>query len=119
MYKIIQALFDRFEEIRHVAIYHQEKLIKRQRILKLDGASSDVSDTYEELLVNPTLIKLATQRGDIDCGGLKHIMVFYGSFIQLVKSIDQGHISICIDSNSDLNSLPNSIFTFTKETFEI
>lgn len=35
----------------------------------LADASSSESDRYEELLVNPTLITLARQRGEIDCGG--------------------------------------------------
>ena len=42
-------------------------------------ASGLESDRYEELLVNPTLLTLATQRGNIDCGGLKYLIVRYGN----------------------------------------
>jgi len=32
----------------------------------VDVASSDVSNRFEKLLVDPTLLTLATQRGDLD-----------------------------------------------------
>jgi hypothetical protein len=64
---------------------------------ELDGASSPESDRYEELLVNPTLLTLTTQRGDIDCGGLEYILVGYGNFRQLVIPTDSGHVSIAME----------------------
>ncbi|HEX6048536.1 MAG TPA: hypothetical protein VFZ21_04685 [Gemmatimonadaceae bacterium] len=33
------------------------------------------ADRYEELIVNPTLITLTKQRGDIDCGGLEFLVI--------------------------------------------
>jgi hypothetical protein len=56
--------------------------------------TSEESSFYEELLVNPTLLKLAGQRGDLDCGGLSYIAIGYGGFIQLIMPMDEGHISI-------------------------
>jgi len=110
--EIIKALFDFSTSIRYVAIYENGELELRQRDAALDGQSSGESDQYEELLVNPTLLKLASQRGNIDCGGLNYLIVAYGNFHQLVKSIDGGHISICLEKGSDLNELPTSIFRF-------
>ncbi|MEL7006602.1 MAG: hypothetical protein AAFN93_28340, partial [Bacteroidota bacterium] len=71
--------------------------------------SSNESDKYEELLVNPTILLLAQQRGNIDCGGLDFVLIKYGSFYQLVKQIDKGHISICIDKSADPVSLEKEI----------
>lgn len=59
-----------------------------------------VSDTtpetnfYEELLVNPTLVKLVSQRAQLDCGGLRYIAIGYGHFMQFVMPTRTGHISI-------------------------
>lgn len=114
--KIINSLFTQFSEIRYVAIYIGEELVYKQREQTADS-SSGKTDKYEELLVNPTLLKLASQRGNIDCGGLNHIIIGYGNFYQLVKSIPNGHISICLERNSDLNQLPKSIFGYLKVEF--
>jgi hypothetical protein len=51
-------------DIRYVAIYVQDKLLSTQRP-DLKDASNSESDKYEELIVNPTLLKLVTQRGNI------------------------------------------------------
>ncbi|MEL6975313.1 MAG: hypothetical protein AAGL29_07955 [Bacteroidota bacterium] len=114
---IIETLFKEFGDIRYVAIYLDHELVFQQRD-KTENTSSTETDTYEELLVNPTLLKLASQRGNIDCGGLNHIIVGYGNFYQLVKAIPKGHISICLQPSADLNHLPTQIFTFLKERFE-
>src|SRR5215469_1633184 len=57
----------------------------------VDVASSDVSNRFEELLVNPTLLTLATQRGDLDCAGLRHLIIGYGYFNAYVLPILGGH----------------------------
>lgn len=75
------------------------------------------TDKYEELLVNPTLLTIARQRGNIDCGGLRFIIVGYGNFYQLVKEIKNGHISICLEKNVDLTIVPEKIFEFLKSKY--
>ena len=59
------------------------------------------SDKYEELLVNPTLLKLATQRGNIDCAGMDHIQIRYGNFYQLVWTESWGRVSVCIELSAN------------------
>jgi len=93
---LIAALFDRMPAIRYVAIYRDGSLAMRQRP-DLNDASAAESDRYEELLVNPTLLTLARQRGDIDVGGLDHLIVRYGAVFQLVIPIGGGHVSIAFD----------------------
>ena len=61
-------------DIRYVAVAHGQQVQKRSRP-GLHNASSSDSDLYEELLVNPTLLTLATQRGNIDCGGLRYLII--------------------------------------------
>jgi hypothetical protein len=79
--------------IRYVAIAHGQQVQMRSRPDLLNASRSD-SDLYEELLVNPTLLTLATQRGNIDCGGLRYLIVSYGHFHQLVIPGPAGHVSV-------------------------
>ena len=115
---IIKNLFSFSKDIRYVAIYYNNELQFKQRETA-KNSSSNKTDEFEELLVNPTLLKLTTQRGNIDCGGLNYLIVGYGNFFQLIKSIKDGHVSICIDKNADLNKLPTSIFNFIEKEYSI
>jgi hypothetical protein len=55
------------------------------------------SDKYEELIVNPVLLTLVKQRGNVDCGGARFLVVRYGNFYQLVIDIPGGHVSVCFE----------------------
>ena len=66
-------------------------------------ASESESDRYEELLVNPAILQLAKSRGDIDCGGLEFVIVRYGNFFQFVQPIKDGHVSIAIEKDANLD----------------
>jgi hypothetical protein len=114
--QLIEDLFNLFHEIRYVAVYKDNELIFKQRQSTLDSSSSD-TDKYEELLVNPSLLTLTKQRGNIDCGGLRFLIIGYGNFYQLVKEISNGHISICLDKNVDLTNIPEKIFEFLNSKY--
>src|SRR5262249_61028887 len=75
---------------RYVATGHGQRVQMRSRPDLRDASSSD-TDRYEELLVNPTLLTLATQRGNIDCGGLRYLVVGYGHFHMLFVPSGGGH----------------------------
>lgn len=114
--KIVYNLFNFSEEIRYVAIYLNGDLYYEQRG-DTSNTSSGETDRFEELLVNPTVLTIAKQRGDIDCGGLRHIVIGYGNFNQLIKSIPTGHISICLEKTADLNTIPDNIFEHLNKEF--
>jgi len=97
---MIESIFKLSDSIRYVAVYKNGQLESKSKSNTLDASSSE-SDRYEELLVNPTLLKLASQRGNIDCGGLDYILVRYGNFFQFVLPESWGHISVCIEANTD------------------
>jgi len=97
---MIEDIFKISDHIRYVAIYRDGQL-KMDSKSDTVGNSSSESDKYEELLVNPTLLKLATQRGNIDCGGMDHILIHYGNFYQLVWPESWGHVSVCIELSAD------------------
>ena len=96
----IDKIFAVDPAIRYVALYQQGNLTSRQRSA-LSGASASESDRYEELFVNPALLTLARQRGNLDCGGAKFVLVGYGNFYQLVMDIPGGHASVCFELSSN------------------
>ena len=86
--------------IRYVAIYRNGELTTSQRD-SVAGASEPESDKYEELLINPALLTLVQQRGNIDCGGAYYVVVGYGNFLQLVIALEDGHTSICFEKEAN------------------
>ena len=97
---MIDEIFAVSDDVRYVAIYRDGQLETKSKG-GTQGASSSESDRYEELLVNPILIKAASQRGNSDCGGLDYLLVRYGNFFQFVLPASWGHISVCIEKSAD------------------
>ena len=100
MQATIQRILNLSPDVRYVAIYRDGVLESASRP-DLTTPSSAESDKYEELLVNPTILKLLTQRGNIDCGGLEYVLIRYGSFFELVASIEDGHVSVGLEPSAD------------------
>jgi hypothetical protein len=96
MQQVLDRVFRLSAGIRYVALYYKGRLTSAVRPLP-----AAESDTYEELLVNPALLTLARQRGDIDCGGLDFLVIRYGSFYQLVWPLSAGHLSVGIEPGQD------------------
>lgn len=111
---MINDIFALSNDVRYVAIYRDGHLETKSKEGTIDASSSD-SDRYEELLVNPTLITLATQRGNIDCGGLDYLIIKYGNFFQFVLPTTWGHISVCIDKNTDPVTLGAKVASLLKD----
>ena len=96
----IDRIFAVSPEIRYVALYRNGAIESHQRP-GLENASTSESDKYEELIVNPTLLKCAAQRGNLDCGGLRGLVVAYGSFLVLVIPIRGGHLTVGFENSSN------------------
>ena len=111
---MIDAIFALSKDVRYVAIYRDGRLETQSKEDTI-GASNLESDRYEELLVNPTLITLASQRGNIDCGGLDYLIIKYGNFFQFVLPTTWGHISVCIDKNADPVTLGAKVVSLLKD----
>jgi hypothetical protein len=43
------------------------------------------------------MLVLATQRGNIDCGGLRYLIIGYGPFHQLAVPAAAGHVSVAFE----------------------
>lgn len=98
--ELTDAIFDLGPFIRYVAYGEGQAISTRERG-DLDAASGGDSDRFEELLVNPALLTLTRQRGELDCGGLRHIVVAYGNFNQLVVPTRAGHVSVALERDAD------------------
>ena len=97
---MINEIFALSSAVRYVAILRDGQLETKVKE-GTSGASGSESDRYEELLVNPTLLTLATARGNIDCGGLDYLIIRYGNFFQFVLPTSSGHVSVCIEKDAD------------------
>ena len=99
--EIMSSAFALGDHIRYVAIADGPDVSLRERAGLSDASSGD-SDRYEELLVNPTLLLLTRQRGEIDCGGLRYVIVRYGNFAQVVvPNPAGGHVSVAVAAGHD------------------
>lgn len=101
MSTLAEAIFSVGPEVRYVATYLCGTLELSERPGRT-AASTAESDKYEELLVNPTLLTLLSQRGEIDCGGLKYVLVRYGNFFQLLTRVAGGHVSVALETTADM-----------------
>lgn len=112
MNETAKTLFDSIPEVRYVATYIDGRLTMDQRP-GIANASESESDKYEELIVNPTLLKLIQQRGDIDCGGMEYVLIRYGSFFEFVQPVRGGHVSVGIEPRANVESVVQKIRNLT------
>jgi hypothetical protein len=94
--------------VRYVAVVRGAEIVMKERE-GLAGGSASESDFYEELLVNPTILGIAGRRGDLDCGGLRFLVVGYGLFHQVVVPTEDGHISVAIERDADALAVAEQI----------
>ena len=94
--------------MRYVAVLTRGELTMRQRE-GVTGASASETDRYEELLVNPTLLTLIRQRGEIDCGGLAHVLIRYGQCHTLVCPLGDGHVNVGFELDVELGTIVDEL----------
>lgn len=93
---VATQIFSLSTSICYVAQLRNGQLHQKQRD-NLHSASSSETDKYEELFVNPALMTLVRQRGEIDCGGASFVVVGYGNFKQLIIALTDGHVSVAFE----------------------
>jgi hypothetical protein len=110
-----EAIFRLGPQVRYVAFGEGQRVETAQRD-GISDASDASSDFFEELLVNPTLLTLARQRGELDCGGLRYLIVAYGNFNQIVVPTASGHVSVCVERTTDAESLAGEVAHLVTQT---
>jgi hypothetical protein len=111
---MINKIFSLSQNVRYVAVYRNGELETMSKE-SITSASGSESDRYEELLVNPTLLTLTAQRGNIDCGGLEYLIIRYGNFFQFVLPTSWGHVSVCIEKDADPVAIGLKVKSLLKE----
>jgi hypothetical protein len=106
--ELADELFALSPHIRYFALASGIMVQLRERPDLTDSSSAE-SDRYEELFVNPALLTLTRQRGELDCGGLDYVLAAYGSFFQLILPIGDGHASVAIEREADPLALVTSV----------
>ena len=99
-----ESLVDAFfalGQVGYVALGRGQEVLMRQHP-DIVTTTTPESNFYEELLVNPTLLALAGQRGDLDCGGLGYIAIGYGGFIEMIMRMKDGHVSLGVSPRTDV-----------------
>ena len=99
--KLLDAIIELSPTIRYVALHGAgggEPLIREH---PRATATATESERWDELIVNPVLIELASRRGEIDLGGLDHLLVRYRRAYNLVLPLAGGHLSIVLDPDAD------------------
>ncbi len=92
-------LFALDPKVRYVAQLRGRELSLSERP-GLAGASASETDRYEELLVNPAVLTLLQRRGELDCGGLRHLWIRYGNFWTGVFPFKDGHVNVGLETDA-------------------
>ena len=92
----------------YVAIGADHDMLLRKAPGVVDETTAE-TDFYEETLVNPTLLKLASQRARIDCGGLSYVAIGYGDFTQLILLTRDGHVSLGVSKKEPVRELAGRV----------
>lgn len=103
----VDPFFQVSKDVRYVATYIGGRLTLSEKP-GLANTSSSESDKYEELIVNPALLLLVKQRGEIDCGGVQYVVVRYGNFWLTIWPVKGGHVSIGLEPDADPIKLAGS-----------
>ena len=90
--------------IGYVALCSGQEVLLRE-MPGLSTTTTEESNFYEELLVNPALLKLASQRAHLDCEGLRYIAIGYGEFVQLIMLVKDGHVSLGVSRKANTGEL--------------
>lgn len=107
--RLISEIFD-LGGIGYVALSSGQEVLLRA-MPGLSTTTTEETNFYEELLVNPTLLKLASQRANLDCEGLRYIAIGYGEFVQLIMLVKDGHISMGVSRKSNAGELAARVET--------
>jgi len=112
--ELSKRIFAISEDVRYVAIYANNELSLHEKE-GIANKSESESDKYEELIVNPTILKIAAQRGEIDCGGLDFVVIKYGSFFLLTMATASGHVSVGIENEGNPLEIEAGVRRLIKE----
>lgn len=99
-----ESLLDAILELSPIIRYAALHLGGGEPLLRERPGTSPLAaegERWDELVVNPALIELASRRGDVDYGGLDYLVVRYRRCTNLVLPLDGGHLSVLLEPDAD------------------
>jgi len=111
---LVDQILDISEGVRAAAVYRGGEWVSRVRP-GVPAPWSGQTDRYEEMLVNPALLTLTHQRGVLDRGGVRYLIVRYEKFFRLLVPLEGGHVSVCLDLRSQPTMLAGPILQLVEK----
>lgn len=108
-------LFSLNEGIRYVAVNQGGAITEMAQSPKHPTISTSETDRMEELIVNPAILEIARRRGEIDCDGLRYVIIRYGAFYVIVFPYKDGHLAVGLELTAD----PTAAATAVAEKLEL
>ena len=87
--------------VRYVAVNREGKITEMEQNADHPTLNPHTTDEIEEKIVNPTVLDITQRRGALDNYGVRHIVIRYDDFNQLVIPIEDGHVSIGLELDVD------------------
>jgi len=99
MQALVQELLQVSQDIRHVAVNRNGELVRAQR-QNFSSAGSSEWETFEELVLNPTLLTMVTQHGRAHHRGCISAVIRYGDIEVLLIPVTNGCVSLGLELNA-------------------
>ena len=103
------ALFAHDARLRYVAVNQRGQVTEMTQNPLHPSTNPTETDRMEELIVNPVVLELTGRRGNLDLGGVRYVIVRYGTQYQLLMLYRQGHLSVGINLADDPIDIANTI----------
>jgi hypothetical protein len=107
--EIANALFPIDPDIRYVAVNRGGRIEEMAQSPRWPSHNPGETDRMEELIVNPVVLELARRRGDIDLGGVRRVVIRYGTLYQVLVPIPGGHVSVGVELRADVEGVADKI----------
>jgi hypothetical protein len=107
--RLAPRLFALDRSIRYVAVNQAGRITEMEQAADWPTSNPPETDRMEELVVNPVVLDAVKRRGDIDLGGVRHVIVRYGKQYQVVLPFEDGHVSVGVESTGDVAGIAEKI----------
>ncbi len=106
---IASRLFALEPKIRYVAVNQAGNIVEMEQSPHHPTYNPHETDRIEELIVNPIVIDITRRRGNLDMGGMRYVVIRYGTQYQLIMPYKDGHVSIGIELEDEPHGIACSI----------
>jgi hypothetical protein len=107
--KIANRLFALEPKIRYVAVNQLGAITEMEQSPAHPLYNPHETDRIEELIVNPIVIDITRRRGNLDMGGIRYVVIRYGTQYQLLMPYKDGHLSIGIELADDPHQIAQKV----------